>query len=123
MSLVRKMRMATMIAGSATALFIAASIVPSEAAATFSEFYGGGSICGSNCFIQSAGAHTFALNEGWTNGGTPALACQLFNSKGTNEVTHGGGFCDVFYFGGEFVTARVYNQSGASHVVNGFAET
>jgi hypothetical protein len=122
MSLVRKLRVA-IIGGIATALFIVGAIIPSGAAATFSEFYGGGSICGSNCFIQSAGTHTFALNEGWTEGGSPALACQLFNSKGINEVSHGGGFCDIAYFGGQFVTARVYNQSGASHVVNGFAET
>ena len=38
-------------------------------------------------------------------------------------MAHGNGFCEVFYFGGQFVTARVYNQSGAPHVVNGFAET
>jgi len=123
MSVVRRVRVALTIAVCAMAPFIVAAVVPSEAAATFSEFYGGGSICGSNCYIQSAAAHTFAINEGWTEGGSPALACQLFNTKGVNEVAHANGVCEVVYFGGQFVTARVYNQSGAPHVVNGFAET
>lgn len=102
-------------------LFVAAAL-PSGALA-FSEFYGGGSLCGSNCYIQSAGAHTFIINEGWSESGSPALACQLFNSSGVNEVSHGGGGCSVGYFGGQYVWARVYNQSGSSHKVTGYAET
>lgn len=101
----------------------AGSAFPSSAAATFSEFYGGGSLCGSNCYIQSAGAHTFVLNEGFSNSGSPRLACQLFNSKSVNEVSHGNGLCSVFYFGGQFVWGRVYNQSGSTYVVTGYAET
>lgn len=96
---------------------------PTGATANFSEFYGNYAICGSNCYIQSANAHTFALDEDWTGSGTPALACQLFNQKGVDEVSHGGGFCNVGYFGGQFVWARGYNQSGATWVVKGFAET
>jgi len=91
------------------------------AASAFSEGYGGYSICGSNCYIQSGNAHTFYFNEG-SSTGSPYLACQLFNG-GHNEVSHGYGYCDVYYFGGEYVTARVYNQSGTSHVVGGYAGT
>jgi hypothetical protein len=46
---------------------------------------------------------------GETNG---LLACQLFNSKGVNNVEHGNGSCSVLYGGGVFVWARVYNQAG-----------
>jgi hypothetical protein len=88
----------------------------------FSEGYGGGAICGSNCYVQSGGAHTFYFNEG-ASAGSPYLACQLFNSANANEVTHGYGYCDVFYGGGEYVWARVYNQSGSTHAVGGYAET
>jgi hypothetical protein len=102
---------------------VAAAMFPAGASATFSESYGGYAICGGNCYIQSANAHTFALNEDWTTSGSPALACQLFNRSGVNEVSHGGGFCNVGYFGGRFVWARGYNQSGATWVVHGFAET
>ena len=103
------------------ALLVGAAL-PAGALA-FNEFYGGGSLCGSNCYIQSGNAHTFILNEGFSETGSPALACQLFNSKGTNEVSHGGGGCFVAYFGGEYVWARVYNQSGSSYRVTGYAET
>ena len=99
-----------------------AGLVPSAASA-FSEFYGGGTICGSNCYVQSAGAHTFNLNEGLAGSGKPKLACQLFNSNGANAVEHGAGYCIVSYFGGQFVWARVYNQGGISVAVQGFAET
>jgi hypothetical protein len=105
------------------AIIVLGALFPSGALAAFEEFYGGGSICGSNCYVQSAGAHTFNYNEGFSQSGTPALACQLFNSGGTNEVTHGGGFCSEGYFGGQYVWARVYNQSGSSHVVTGYAQT
>jgi hypothetical protein len=73
--------------------------------------------------IQSAGAHTFNFNEGGSLEGSPALACQLFNSGGVNEVTHSAGYCTVSYFGGAYVWARVYNQSGSTFRVAGFAET
>jgi len=96
--------------------------VPSGAAAAFSESYGGGSVCGS-CYIQSAGAHTFILNEGSSRSGSPRLACQLFNGSGANEVTHGYGYCNVNYFGGAYVWARVYNQSGQTFTIGGYAET
>jgi hypothetical protein len=87
----------------------------------FSEGYGGYGICGSNCYIQSGGAHTFYFNEGGSTG-SPYLACQLFNGA-HNEVSHGYGYCNLFYGGGEYVWARVYNQSGSTHVVGGYAET
>jgi hypothetical protein len=107
----------------ALAVPLAVLALAAPAWATFSESYGGGAICGSNCFVQSANAHTFVLNEGFGLEGSPALACQLFNHENANEVSHGSGYCQVFYFGGAFVWARVYNQSGATYRVSGFAET
>jgi len=90
-------------------------------ALAFSEQYGFYEI-GNNGYVQSAGAHTFTLNFGaGSNGGR--LACQLFNSKGANEVAHGNGSCGVSYGGGQFVWARVYNESGVSETVGGEAET
>jgi hypothetical protein len=106
----------------ACAGLVMAAAMPSAAFA-FGEGYGGGELCGSNCYFQSAGAHTFNFNEGGSLTGSPQLACQLFNSSGTNEVTHGNGFCAVSYFGGAYVWARVYNQSGGTYRVAGFAET
>jgi hypothetical protein len=72
--------------------------------------------------LSTAGA-AFYFNEGGSASGSPYLACQLFNSAKANEVSHGYGYCDVYYFGGEYVWARVYNQSGSTHAVGGFAET
>ena len=72
--------------------------------------------------MQSAAAHTFYINYGaGSNGGQ--LACQLFNSKGANNVEHGNGSCAVGYGGGEFVWARVYDESGVSETVGGEAQT
>jgi len=91
------------------------------AASAFSESYGFATV-GNNGYVQSAGAHTFVFNSGaGSTGGR--LACQLFNEKGANEVGHGNGSCSVFYGGGEYVWARVYNQSGASDYIDGYAET
>jgi len=92
-------------------------------ALAFNESYGGGSLCGSTCYFQSAGAHTFSFNEGGSLEGSPYLACQLFNSKNANEVTHGDGYCEEVYGGGEYVWARVYNESGKTYKVAGYAET
>jgi hypothetical protein len=87
----------------------------------FSEAYGFYEI-GNNGYVQSANAHSFITNAGaGSTGGR--LACQLFNSKGANEVTHGNGACSVFYGGGEYVWARVYNETGATETVGGEAET
>lgn len=87
----------------------------------FSEAYGYYEI-GNNGYVQSANAHTFLANTGaGSTGGR--LACQLFNSKNANEVTHGNGSCSVFYGGGEYVWARVYNQAGVTETVGGVAET
>jgi hypothetical protein len=116
------LRMRTAAPVAVLAVLGAAAALPQAVGAAFSERYGGGSICGSNCYIQSANAHTFDYNEGASSSGSPALACQLFNGS-VNQVTHGGGFCDVTYFGGQYVWARVYNQSGATHQVFGYAET
>jgi hypothetical protein len=110
----------TVLAISLVATFVLA-LSTAGAASAFSESYGGYSICGSNCYIQSNNAHTFYFNEGGSSG-SPYLACQLFNG-GHNEVSHGYGYCVVYYGGGEYVTARVYNQSGTSHVVGGNAGT
>jgi hypothetical protein len=90
-------------------------------ASAFSEVYGFVEV-GNNGFVQSANAHTFITNAGaGSTGGR--LACQLFNSKGANEVTHGNGSCSVFYGGGEFVWARVYNETGGNETVGGEAST
>jgi hypothetical protein len=117
----RKARLAS-VACMACAALVVAAVIPSAAFA-FGEGYGGGELCGSNCLIQSAGAHTFDYNEGGSLTGSPELACQLFNSSGTNEVTHGYGYCSLYYFGGAYVWARVYNQSGGTYRVAGYAET
>ncbi len=87
----------------------------------FSEAYGNYEIS-NNGYVQSAGAHTFIANTGaGSTGGR--LACQLFNSKNANEVSHGNGSCSVFYGGGEYVWARVYNETGGTETVAGVAET
>jgi hypothetical protein len=100
---------------------LAVGLAAAQPAAAFKEQYGFVSV-GNEGFVQSGGAHTFAFNTGaGENGGR--LACQLFNSKGVNEVGHGNNVCSVFYGGGEFVTARVYNQSGGTQVIGGEAET
>jgi hypothetical protein len=107
----------------ATALLsaVALSMTTASAASAFSESYGFYEV-GNNGFVQSTGAHTFFWNNGAANkGGT--LACQLFNHEGTNEVEHGNGGCTVFYYGGKFVWARVYNESGGSQVIGGEAGT
>jgi hypothetical protein len=98
---------------------VAVAVAP--LAFAFSEGYGPATV-GNNGWIQSGGAHTFAFNEGaGSNGGR--LACQLFNGKGVNEVTHGNGVCAEVYGGGQFVWARVYNESGVTERIAGFAET
>ena len=94
----RKARLAS-VACTACAALVVAAVIPSAAFA-FGEGYGGGQLCGSNCLIQSAGAHTFNFNEGGSLTGTPELACQLFNSSGANEVTHGMATAPL-YFGGD----------------------
>lgn len=95
-------------------------LVTAPAAFAFAEQYGFYAV-GNNGYVQSAGAHTFIFNTGGGETGGK-LACQLFNSK-VNEVTHGNGACAVAYGGGEFVWARVYNQSGGTEVIGGEAET
>lgn len=112
-------RLTIFVASLATAL--AAGLSTAAAASAFSESYGGYSI-GNNGYVQSAGAHTFVFNVGaGSTGGR--LACQLFNEKGANEVGHGNGSCSVFYGGGQYVWARVYNETGGSETVGGEAET
>jgi hypothetical protein len=64
-----------------------------SAASAFSESYGFYEV-GNGGYVQSAGAHTFIYDDGAAQvGGT--LACQLFNSKGVNDVEHGSGGCTV----------------------------
>jgi hypothetical protein len=107
----------------AAALLSAAalSMTAASAASAFSEAYGFYEV-GNNGYVQSAGAHTFWWNNGAAGkGGT--LACQLFNSKGANNVEHGNGGCTVTYFGGEYVWARVYNEAGKSQLIGGEAGT
>lgn len=104
------------------AAIVAALIVPASVLA-FEESYGKAVVCGSNCFIQSAGAHTFTYNAVSALKGTAYLACQLFQKEGSvNHVEHGGGFCTVTS-GGQFVWARGYNQSGHEEFIAGLAST
>jgi hypothetical protein len=119
----RRGRRPAALLGAGVVAAVIAVAVPASASANFSEYFGGGSLCGSNCYIESAGAHTFVIDEGWSSSGSPQLACQLFNGSGANEVTHGNGYCDVYYFGGAYVHGRVYNQSGKTYGVTGYAET
>jgi hypothetical protein len=104
-----------------TALALSVALLTAAAAWAFTEQYGFVAV-GNNGFVQSGGAHTFIFNTGAGETGGK-LACQLFNNKGANEVTHGNGACAVAYGGGEFVWARVDNQSGATEVIGGEAET
>lgn len=112
-------RLMILVASLAAALTVGLSTA--VAASAFSESYGFYSV-GNNGYVQSASAHSFIFNTGAGQTGG-RLACQLFNTKGVNEVEHGNGACAVFYGGGAFVWARVYNQSGASEVIGGEAET
>jgi hypothetical protein len=116
-----RVRLAALAASVVASLLL--SLATAGAASAFSESYGGYEICGSNCYIQTAAGHTFDVNEGASRSGEPYLACQLFNTGNANEVAHGYGYCVVFYFGGEYVVGRVYNQSGSPHVISGYAET
>ena len=111
-------RLMILIASLATVFTVA--LCTAGAASAFSESYGFYAI-GNNGYVQSANAHTFRFNDGGgSNGGK--LACQLFNGT-VNEVSHGNGSCTVFYGGGQFVWARVYNESGSTETVGGEAET
>jgi len=96
----------------------AVGLSTAAAASAFSEAYGFYEV-GNNGYVQSAGAHTFFINFGAGGG---RLACQLFNGN-VNEVEHGNGSCGVVYGGGQYVWARVYNESGGTERVGGEAET
>lgn len=96
--------------------------VPAVALA-YDNAYGGYNICGSNCYIQSDPGHTYRTNYGGAGLGSTYLACQLFNRDGVSYVQHGYGGCSVYYGGGQYVTGRVYNQSGYTDVVAGHAYT
>jgi hypothetical protein len=95
----------------------------------YEEYYGNYSIGGGNSYIETSGAHTFVNNGGqiYTNGSvdrTLYIACQLFQKSGSyNVVDHGYGICGVNASGSVYVWARVYNQSGATRVVSGYAHT
>jgi len=118
----RSIRTRAAAVGAALLSVLAVSLGTASAASAFSESFGFYEV-GNNGFVQSAGAHTFYRNSGaGSNGGR--LACQLFQKEGSvNEVEHGNGGCTVLYFGGAFVWARVYNESGVSEVIGGEAET
>jgi hypothetical protein len=113
-------RRLTVLASSLVTAFVMA-LSTASAASAFSESYGFYEV-GNGGYVQSAGAHTFFYNNGAAGrGGT--LACQLFNSKGVNEVEHGSGSCTVLYGGGAFVWGRVYDEAGFSQVIGGEAGT
>jgi len=98
----------------------AVSLFAAAAALAFNEFYGNYEI-GNGGYVSSAGAHTFRSNVG-AGANKGQLACQLFNGS-TNNVSHGNGSCGVTYNGGQYVWARVYDQSGARENVLGYAGT
>jgi len=116
----RSLRARVILVLALTGIAATAGLAGAQTAFGFAEQYGFVAVV-NNGYVQSAGAHTFVINDGAGEGGQ--LACQLFNNKGANEVNHGSGVCAVFYGGGEFVWARVYNQSGHTEVVGGEAET
>jgi hypothetical protein len=120
--LLSRARLATLAMMASAAVAVGAA-VPAGASASFAEFYGGYSICGSNCYIQSEGAHTFYYNEALAKGGSPYMACQLTNFGSVNEVTHGYGTCYEYYFGAAYVWARAYNKGGNYYAVIGYATT
>jgi hypothetical protein len=112
---------ATVVAVGAIALAI-----PSAAHAVYKEDYGPQTICGSpsgNCYISTARAHTFVANVGQSVGTSTYLACQLFNGGGVNVVGHGYHICTTSYPGGQYLWARVYNESAFSDTVAGEART
>lgn len=92
-----------------------------DPATAFSEAYGFHEV-GNGGYVESAGAHTFWWNDGGAGTGG-RLACQLLNKSGVDEVEHGEGGCTVFYFGGAFVWARVYNEAGFTQLISGEAGT
>lgn len=98
----------------------ALSLLTAASAFAFSEIYG--NFVENGGFAQSAGAHSFVVNDG-AGGQAGTIACQLFNHSGVNEVTHGNQACAVGYGGGQFVWARVYNEIGKSETVAGEAIT
>jgi hypothetical protein len=106
------------IAASLTVMCFGAAQAPA-----YYEYYGQYNICGSGCYVQSSGAHTFYYNSGQSELTSTRLACQLRNDSGVNNVSHGFGNCSVTYSGGQYVWARVYNQSGGTDFVGGFATT
>lgn len=114
--LTRRLKAATALAAIGLATFV-------TSAYAFEVSYGGYNICGDNCYIQSPGsAHTFVRNLGSTSG-SGYLACQLFNYSGFNRVSHGNGGCEVTAPSQPYKNGRVYNQSGSTRVVSGFAAT
>lgn len=111
----------------AISLTVFFSVVGAALAYAFEEGYGGSWVCAETCYIQSAGAHTFVSNSGWTiSGGAPYLACQLFNHEGDNVVKHETTSCIVTRSNnGHYVWGRVYNESGGSgsEELDGYAHT
>ncbi len=99
-------------------------------ALAYSEAYGGYPIGGNNSYIETGGAHTFVHNGGqiFSSPGTidytSYIACQLFQKSGTfNQVDHGYGICGASATGSLYTWGRVYNQSGVTEAVAGYANT
>ena len=113
-------------ASAALAAVIFLSVVAAAFGYAFEEYYGNVELCGTGCYIQSGGAHTFTYNSGsHTDTGFPYLACQLFNHEGENVVENQSGSCNVSRGNnGHYVWARVYNESGGGEdKVEGWAHT
>lgn len=94
-------------------------------ALAYNEVYGGYNICGepTQCYVESSAAHTFDYNTGQAGNTGNYIACSLLNHSGVDVVTHGYFTCVVTYYGGQYVWARVYNESSGTAWVSGGATT
>ena len=109
----------------ALAAMLVGLVLPAAAFAFSSVYYG--TIAGSptgGSYVQSDPDDTYVLNLGAAQHDSTYLACQLFNTVGSNYVSHGFSTCAVGAPGTSYTTGRVYNESsGGSDFVEGNAST
>jgi hypothetical protein len=104
------------------AIAVCATLLITAIAYAYSEHYGGNTVSGGGGYIESGGAHTFVENQGSSVGFATYLACQLRNST-INDVGHGYGTCKTNDYTGQYVWARVYDESQFSDTLYGYAFT
>jgi hypothetical protein len=118
---------AALVLGIATGL-VALAFVGGSKALTLEYL---GTICGSNCYLQSSGeAHTFDIAESFAGRGV-RMACSLINSgesytEHSHQALNGTEYClERLSFNNTFdyLWGRVYNQAGFSAFVDGYATT